>query len=88
MQEYFWRGILPGMQTPDLTIQDQPDVDEQIAARIKAIEKRFGGLGKFFECLRAESEERPVEDSVVDKLIEEHLSLAARISKSHPSANS
>ena len=67
------------MQTPDLTIQDQPDVDEQIAARIKAIEKRFGGLGKFFECLRAESEGRPVEGSVVDKLMEERLSLSSDI---------
>jgi hypothetical protein len=76
------------MQTPELTIQDQPDVDDQIAARIRAIEKRFGGLGQFFERLRAENEDESRSSSVIDKVIEEHLTLAARISKEHPSGHS
>ena len=76
------------MQTPELTIQDQPDVDDQIAARIKAIERTFGGLGQFFERLRAEGEDESCSSSTIDKLIEEHLSLAARISKSPPSGHS
>ena len=61
------------METPELIIQDQSDVDDQIAKRIEAIQRTFGGLGEFFNHLHEQRQDQTDTDSVIDKLIERHL---------------
>ena len=77
------------METPELTFQNQTDVDEQIAKRIDFIYKVFpGGLGEFFDNLRHEHGDQETSDSPIDRVIDKHLSAVAKVASQSSGANS
>ena len=69
------------METPELTIQDQGDVNSQIADRIRLINKVFkGGLEEFFDKTHKERDKSEAPTSPIEILIDQHLSEAAKCS--------
>jgi hypothetical protein len=77
------------METPELTTQNQGDVNDQIAARFELIHKAFkGGLGEFFERLHNDRREFEVATTRDEGVIYRHLCEAAKCRDSSDGVNS